>query len=55
MQTLRYLGYDYATCTIDATNEAQRAVLTKAGWRLLDNITNSRSGGITQLWGWAVK
>jgi hypothetical protein len=55
MQTLHTLGYDYATCTTDASNERQRAILEKAGWSLLQNITNSRTGGITQLWGWAVK
>lgn len=55
MQNLHGLGYDYATCTIDASNERQRAILEKAGWSLLQNITNSRTGGITQLWGWAVK
>ena len=55
MQTLRHLGYDYATCTVDASNERQRAVLEKAGWQLLGNITNTRTGGITQLWGWHVK
>lgn len=55
MQTLHALGYDYATCTIDGSNERQRKVLTKAGWNMLQNITNSRTGGITQLWGWHVK
>lgn len=54
MQTLRDLGHDYATCTIDAQNERQRAVLEKAGWNLLRNIANSRTGGVTQLWGWNV-
>ena len=54
MQTLRELGYDYATCTIDAQNERQRTVLMKAGWRLLGNIQNSKTCGITQLWGWQV-
>lgn len=55
MQALRELGYDMATCTIDAQNEPQRQILMKAGWRLLSNITNSKTGGITQLWGWHVK
>lgn len=55
MVTLVQLGYDYATCTIDASNGRQRAILEKTGWHLLQNITNSRTGGITQLWGWAVK
>lgn len=55
MQVLQSLGYDMATCTIDASNERQRAVLERAGWSLLQNIPNSRSGGVTQLWGWVVR
>lgn len=55
MRMLRDLGYDYATCTTDASNERQRAILEKAGWRLKENIPNSRTGGVTQLWGWIVK
>lgn len=55
MQMLQSLGYDYATCTTDASNEPQRAILERAGWHLLQNITNSKTGGITQLWGWHVK
>ena len=55
MNTLRELGYDYATCTTDGSNERQRAVLERAGWSLLQNIPNGRTGGITQLWGWVVK
>lgn len=54
MQTLRELGYDMATCTIDASNDRQRAVLERAGWSLLRNVPNSRTVGVTQLWGWVV-
>lgn len=55
MCNLNSLGYDYATCTIDGSNNRQRAVLQKADWHLLSSITNSKTGGITQLWGWHVK
>lgn len=55
MRVLIELGYNYATCTTDASNVIQRHILEKAGWRLLSNITNSKTGGITQLWGWHVK
>lgn len=55
MNTLRELGYDYATCTTDSGNDRQRAILEQAGWQLLGNITNTKTGGITQLWGWHVK
>jgi GNAT superfamily N-acetyltransferase len=55
MQTLHALGYNYATCTIDYSNYRQHEVLTKAGWHMLQNINNSRTGNCTQLWGWHVK
>lgn len=55
MRQLRGLGYDYATCTVDASNDRQRAVLERAGWRHLQNIPNNKSGGVTQLWGWVVQ
>ena len=55
MQTLHEMGYDFATCTIDAQNEPQRQILLRAGWQHMSNITNSKTGGITQLWGWSVK
>lgn len=43
--------YDYATATVDASNEAQKRVLTKAGFRRLDTFTNSKTCGVTELWG----
>ena len=55
MATLYELNYDYATCAIDASNDRQRAIIEKAGWHLLGDIANSRTGGVTQLWGWHVK
>lgn len=55
MNKLRELGYDYATCTVDANNAAQLAVLVRAGWEMLTEAFNSKTGGKTQVWGWAVK
>lgn len=46
--------YDYATCTVDATNVAQKRVLEKTGWECLAVFANTRTGGQTELWGWAV-
>lgn len=54
MRTLIELGYNYATCTTDASNAIQRHILEKAGWRLLQNIPNNKTGSTTQLWGWMV-
>ena len=46
--------FDYATCTVDSENLKQRRVLVAAGWRRLGEFCNSRTGGVTELWGWAV-
>lgn len=54
MELLTEQLYDYATCTVDATNAAQRRVLEKSGWECLAVFPNSRTGGSTELWGWSV-
>lgn len=43
--------FDYATSTVDASNAAQKKVLTKAGFHRLDVFTNSKTGGKTEIWG----
>jgi len=55
MQMLKRLGYDFATCTVDAGNAAQITILQQSGWRMLAEFANSKSGGKTQLWGWEVQ
>lgn len=54
METLAREQFDYATCTVDSANHAQRAILEKAGWTRLASFTNRRNGSTTELWGWAV-
>lgn len=51
VSTLAAEHYDYATATVDASNEAQKRVLEKAGFQCLDTFTNSKTGGTTELWG----
>lgn len=46
--------YDYATATVDASNDAQKRVLTKAGFRRLDTFANSKTGSTTELWGCSI-
>lgn len=46
--------FDFATCTVDAGNAAQKRVLEKTGWHRLFVFANRRTGGLTELWGWAV-
>ncbi len=55
MQQLKALGYDFATCTVDSQNRAQITILQQAGWRLLAEFANSKTGGTTQTWGWDVQ
>lgn len=43
--------YDYGLCTCDGANVAQQRVLSAAGWRMLDAFSNSKTGGVTQIWG----
>lgn len=54
MSTLRAGGFDLATCTVDASNEAQQSILKDAGWGFAFSFNNSRTGGITQVWTWRV-
>lgn len=54
MERLASEHYDYATATVDASNEAQKCVLTKAGFRRLDTFSNSKTGSTTELWGCAI-
>lgn len=44
-------SYDYGICTVDSANAAQQRVLKRAGWKMLDEFTNARTGGKTQIWG----
>lgn len=54
MKVLVDQRYDFALCTVDSTNLAQKKVLTAAGWQRLGDFANSRSGGRTEIWGWQV-
>lgn len=38
------LGYDYAICTVDLKNAAQKHILEEAGWRYLSSFTSSKTG-----------
>lgn len=51
---LKQLGYDFAICTVDGKNQAQITILDQAGWAMLAEFDNSKTGGTTQIWGCAV-
>lgn len=48
---LSRLGYDFATCTVCASNVAQKKVLARAGWRSLASFVSSKTGEQVELWG----
>lgn len=50
-QLLQADNYDYAIATVAGDNLAQQRVLEKAGWSMLVEFNNSKSGGVTQIWG----
>jgi hypothetical protein len=50
MGTLLRLGYDFATCTVCASNAAQKKVLARAGWRSLASFVSSKTGEPVELW-----
>lgn len=51
---LHRANYDFAICTVAAGNAAQKAALTKAGWKKLAEFRNSRQAETTELWGMEV-
>ena len=54
MKTLVDQRYDYAICTVDSGNLAQKSVLASAGWQHIADFPNSKTGGRTEIWGWQV-
>jgi hypothetical protein len=48
---LAALGYDYATCTVCASNVAQQRVLARAGWVRIASFTSSKTGEEVEIWG----
>lgn len=52
---LRADFYDFATCTVDGANFAQHRILDKAGWYKMSEFKNSKTGGVTFIYGYHVK
>lgn len=45
------LGYDFAVCTVDLKNAAQKTILTDAGWEFLKSFRSSKTGHEVALFG----
>ena len=41
LDEMKFLGYDYAICTVRADNDAQKKILLDSGWRQLDSFVSS--------------
>lgn len=54
-EILKGLAYDYAICTVMASNEAQKRVLEKAGWAPLAGFYSARQDAQIEIWGAEVK
>lgn len=45
------LGYDYILCTVISTNELEKHILKKNGWKKLDSFKSSKSKNEVEIWG----
>lgn len=45
------LGYDYIICTVESTNAAQRHILEKYEWKLLDEFKSTKTDHTVCIYG----
>lgn len=45
------LGYDYMLATAVSTNEVEKHILAKNGWKKLDEFRSTETGRVVELWG----
>lgn len=48
------MKYDYAMCTVDASNDGMKKILESSGWKRIDQFFNTRSNGYTEVWRYVV-
>lgn len=51
MDIAKKLGYDYIIATVAGGNLAQRAIMSKNGWREFDTFTSSHTGNVIIIYG----
>jgi len=49
---IKDLGYNYAICTVVASNMAQKRVLTRQGWIKLTDFYSERQDEDVEIWGY---
>ena len=50
-EILKSLAYDFAICTVMASNYPQKRVLEKAGWARLAEFYSARQDELIEIWG----
>lgn len=45
------MGYDYALCTVESTNEAQQKIMSVNGWKQLSYFVSRKTGHTVILYG----
>lgn len=51
LRLMEELGYDYALCTVESTNDAQIHILTSNGWKKLSSFKSSKTGHKVYIFG----
>lgn len=51
LNQIQEMGYDYVICTVNKTDMAQEAILSRFGWRALDGFENRETGHQVGIWG----
>ena len=48
---IKELGFDYTLCTVKQDNVFQKKILTRFGWKYLDDFRNTETGNVVEVWG----
>jgi L-amino acid N-acyltransferase YncA len=51
LEEMRNMGYNYAICTVAASNEAQVKILESHGWLCIAGFPNNHTGNDVRLYG----
>ena len=51
LEKIKELHYDYALCSVNASNRKEIHILNTNGWKLLDTFHNKETTNMVELWG----
>jgi L-amino acid N-acyltransferase YncA len=49
LRIMKDLGYDHAICTVVNSNEVEKHILDKQGWKRVDFFTSSKTGHLVEI------